>query len=136
MSADDWLDDVAQLLEDREVGIYSPADEEVVNIFTCEMQDAPEVCLTLYQYAGRTPERTLDGKQYYRPGLQLVARARVYADAKALLVNARAAIDGLANVTIGAHFYTEIAALQEMFPLGRENGLIKLSQNYRTEWRV
>lgn len=135
MSAADWVDDIAQYLDDEGVGVYDPGTGETVNVFVHRMQESPVACLCLYAYAGRAPGRTLDRRTTRRPGLQIVARGATNAEAKALLDAACAAIDDQANVDIGAHHYLRIRALGSSTPLGWENGSTKLSQNFETEWR-
>ena len=141
MSVADWVDDIAQYLDDQGVGVYNPGAGETVNIFIHHMMDSPVTCLCVYEYAGRPPRYHLDAGRYDRPGLQIVARAAgadpltAYHTAQALLRAADAALDNLANVTIGSHTYNEIRALGGVAPLGFENGVLKASQNYMTERR-
>lgn len=142
MSVADWTDDIAQYLEDQGIGVYSPGTGEVCNIFIHRMQDTPTTCICVYEYSGREPLYAHDGSQTMRPGLQIMARSggndpiAAYHTAQALLKKVQGAIDLKSNIQIGSHHYLMIRAMGHCSPLGWDNGVIKISQNYITEWRA
>ena len=64
------------------------------------MPDAPTDIVTLYEYAGRPPSRTLDGNRTVKPGLQVVVRSSNYDTARAKLQQIEDVLDGKANLTL------------------------------------
>jgi len=123
------LSEMAVYLKDKGVGTVD------TDIFVGFMPDSPESCVCLYEYAGKIPIWTHDGKKLMRPGLQVVARGSVYSTVRAKLQEIEDLLDGITNTTIGSTFYLSIWASQSVIPMGWEKNLVNVSQNYGVEHR-
>jgi len=98
------------------------------------MPDEPISVVTLYEYAGKPPEFTHDGKKLGHPGLQVIARGSDYKLVRERLEAIEAILNAVVNQSIGGTVYQRIFALQSAFPVpGWEKGHVRLAQNYGIE---
>jgi hypothetical protein len=118
MMGADHLSDIKSLLS----SITSPA----IDIGHMDESTAERLCL--YRYAGRPPEEYTK-----RPGLQVMARSTNELTAAGYLRSVEALIDNKVNITITGTCYLKIRKLGESFPMGWENGKVRLAQNYMIE---
>ena len=116
------MEDVADYLELAGVGTVG------TNIFKGNMPDSPDQCITVYAYAGETPDLSIDIE---RPGLQVKSRALTAEDALDLAEHALAHLHKATSQTINGVLYYYIHALQSPIHLGRdEKGRYMYSVNY------
>ncbi len=99
------------------------------SIRVAEIPDAPDTCVSLFEFAGSPSDISLDGARDVNPSLQIKTRGdrnghivgREKAEAIALL------LDGVGNTTIGTHVYKYIFANHQPAFLG-------LDENQRPTW--
>lgn len=115
-----FLDDIAARLVSQGVGTKG------TNIFLGSKSIIPEGAgpyLTLTETGGAGPMRVQNYTTAHvqRPTAQILVRAKSYLDARTMIANAYAALDGIFNTTINGVFYQRIVARQEPTDLGLDS---------------
>ena len=121
------LADIASRLQNGTIGTIGATTGWTIRV--AEIPNAPDTCVSLYEYAGLPSDLTLDGTRDVTPGLQVRVRgerngyiaARQKAEAISVL------LDGISNITINGTKYKYIFATQQPSFMG-------LDENQRPMW--
>lgn len=113
------LDDLAGYLEAGGIGLFG------IDLFAgfCP-KEAPDDCVTLYEYKGKLPVRTFStghGVVCELPRLQAVARSASYASARLKAHDVWLLLAGIGAVTLGATPYMGITPLEVPFSLNQKD---------------
>lgn len=119
------LEDIGDYLESQGVGTQG------TDIFLGEMPDAPDLCSALYLYSGSSSVQAMGlavGKSVVDfPRLHVECRAPKLTDAESKSLAVYNKLHNLGPITINAHVYKHVVALQCPFLLG-------VDQNERQIW--
>lgn len=117
------IDDIADYLEDLEIGIVG------TTIFKSYMPPTPDNCIAVLDTGGVEPDHDLPTKH---PTFQVLVRSTDYATGKALLDSIRAGLHQAKGELIsGQTFFYYVFALSEGGHIGRnDRGLDEFSINF------
>lgn len=82
--------------------------------------DATDIAVEIFDYPGANPLRTSGGVAADQPRVQISVRHPNDEDARKIAYQIRSLLDGVADVTVNGTRYVWIAALQDPFPLTRD----------------
>lgn len=95
------------------------------NMFIGLMPDDPDVCLSLYEYAGSQPLEVLrdNDATLERPSVQVLVRAtrNDYPSARALIESARDTLTGITDETISNVRFLRVSALSSINAVGLDD---------------
>lgn len=95
------------------------------NMFIGLMPDDPDVCLSLYEYAGSQPLEVLhdNNATLERPSVQVLVRAtrNDYPSARALIESARDTLTGITDETISNVRFLRVSALSSINAVGMDD---------------
>ena len=114
------LDDIKDYLEQENIE---------GTIYLGQLAPSPDDCIALFEYAGETPDLHWNGEY---PGLQVIARAKKYTDARSKIEQVKNVLHGVVEETINGTRYLLIHARQTPETLGKdENGRQLFVVNFR-----
>lgn len=126
--------DMAEYLENKGIGKFG------VDIFEGNEPTSPDNCITLYEYAGETPD-LIAGYDY--PNLQVRVRNTNYNKGRELLQRIQDILQEIGNelgeddnlvsgLIINSTFYSAIRPIQGIIPLGTDdNKRVIIVQNFK-----
>lgn len=114
------LEDIGGYLQAQGIGTVG------ADIFLGFLPEAPDSCVALFEYAGSPPDLHWDGEY---PGLQVRVRNKSYATGRAKIEQAKNALHGLTEQTLGVTRYLLVKAKQSPESMGRD-------ANGRNEWVI
>lgn len=93
------------------------------NLFYGRLPDGPDTCVALIETGGQTPSSTMvNGKPLVlRPRIQVLTRAKAYADAESLASSVWGALEGLLDDNLSGTRYYNVTAIQSPFSLERDS---------------
>lgn len=95
------------------------------NLFIGIMPDDPDVCVSLYEYAGAEPLEVLidNSATLERPSVQVLVRAtrNDYPTARALIESARDTLTGITDETISNVRFLRVSALSSINAVGLDD---------------
>lgn len=114
------LDDMSGFLAAAGLGLT-----EMVNLYASMLPDAPDMVVTLFEYAGLPPEYVMGADNplpaISRPDLQVVARDVSYPAARATCEGATRALETICNQTINGTYYERVERNQDPFFMKRDS---------------
>lgn len=116
-----------------DVKAYLVAQGQATNTFMGRLPDTPDSATALFQYAGRSPlfVHNLPTISIDRPALQILNRAKTYADAETRALALYALLAAVVNATLGSTTYQRIEPLAAPFLLERDaNDRTVFAANY------
>ena len=117
------LDDIKDYLEQNDIGTFG------ADLFIGQIPPSPDDCIALFEYAGEPPDLHWEGEY---PGLQVIARAKKYTDARSTIEQVKNVLHGVVEETINGTRYLLIHARQSPETLGKdENGRQLFVVNFR-----
>lgn len=134
----DVLDELGQVLVDAGVGVITPSASRTIFKTTAaslpELTTSRRAVLSLIEYGGTAPTRTMRSKTAYRhPSVQIVCRGITADDAHDLAKLAYNALAAVTNVTISGTWYLDVSPTQEPFDMGLDDkGRPRYGFNVRT----
>lgn len=105
-----------------DVDVYLGTLSLDANTFRGRLPDTPDSATALFQYAGRAPlfVHNTAGISIDRPALQILNRAKSYAEAEARALALYAALSAVVNLTLNGTTYQRIEPLGSPFLLERD----------------
>lgn len=105
-----------------DVKAYLVAQGQATNTFMGKLPDTPDSATALFQYAGRGPlfVHNLPTISIDRPALQILNRARTYAEAETRALALYALLAAITNTSMGGTTYQRIEPLAAPFLLERD----------------
>lgn len=93
------------------------------NLFYGRLPDGPDTCVALIETGGQSPTNTMvNGKPLVlRPRIQVLTRAKAYADADSLANSVWAALEGILDDSLSGTRYYNVTAIQSPFSLERDS---------------
>ncbi len=116
-----------------DVKAYLSTQSAATNTFMGRLPDTPDSATALFQYAGRAPlfVHSTPGISIDRPALQILNRAKTYAEAEARALALYALLAAVVNTTMGGTRYQRIEPLAAPFLLERDaNDRTVFGQNH------
>ncbi len=104
-----------------------------VNLFVGRMPDAPDTCVTLFEYGGSAATETLGTglPVLENPRVQVLTRGVTYAATETMARAVWSALQAIQNSTLSGVLYQRMSAIQGPFPLERDTqDRILFVQNY------
>lgn len=92
------------------------------NLFVGRMPDAPDTCVTLYEYGGVAPDNTMGGglPVLQNPSVQIAVRASSYSSAESLITSCWSTFESIVDESLSGTRYNRVSAIQSPFPLERD----------------
>ncbi len=121
------------------IGSYLATNNEGTlgtNMFYGRMPDAPDVCITIYEYEGQPPMENFGASAFSidMPRIQIVTRAsrEDYPTARDKAVAIRALLAAMTEVTVGSTRILRVQSLGSVVPLGYDtNDRPKFAVNFQ-----
>lgn len=88
------------------------------NLFVSREPEKPNVCVTIFDTPGYSPDLSLDASERYeRPGIQIRARGFKYDEVYATMQNIKDLLHGRAHVSLNGSYYSLIRASSDIMLL-------------------